>query len=578
MSRPRLGLRREAPILMPAALALFAILGITTLVSYRVAVERFSLERQDEALRLAERIAEEASEPTPLRLDALRRALPPGAALALLDAEGATLAASGLVSEEPLPAEIAAAVRRGVAAVLDPARAGRPAVVALVPLPDAAGARTLRLELPAHALATQRRSLALLTPLVVGLTIAASIVVALFFRALLRPYEELLARARAAGGPGGRETHDELEFLVATFDRALAALGAPAGDLAPLAGTLGRELDGGFLLLDPDRRVLVATPAATELLAVPAPAPGTPLAAAFAAEPALVAELESSLAAEARVPRGTLKLGAGAEARTVGYTAEPLRGEGGRPRGWLVVLADLTEHERQEARERLADGLAQLGELSAGVAHELRNGLAALRGWIELARRRPLESAELLGEVDRESRELARVVDEFLAFARPGTRRSDRCDLVPILRRAAESAATAEVPVAFAPALGSAPISGDALLLERAFRNVVANAVRAEREAGGAGPVELALEPDAAGFRVRVADRGAGIPPPVRARLFEPFVTGRPDGVGLGLALARRIVVLHGGEIAARDREPRGTVVEILLARDASDTSGSDPA
>jgi two-component system sensor histidine kinase PilS (NtrC family) len=569
----RLGLRREAPILMPAALALFAILGVTTLVSYRVAVERFALERQNEARALAERFAERARDGR-VQLDAWRRELPPGAALALLDEAGAPVAASGLDSDEPLPPELIAGARGGVAVAYDPSATRRPAVVALVPLAGAGAARTLRLDLPAHALAAQRRSLALLTPLVVGLTIAASIVVALFLRALLRPYDTLLERARAAGpaaGPAtGAEAGDELDFLVATFDRALAALGAPAGDLAPLAGTLGRELEGGFLLLDPERRLLVATPAAIEVLEVPPPPPGSALSEAFGSEPELAGELERALAAGLRVPRGALRLAGGR--RTVGYTAEPLRGEGGRSRGWLVVVADLTEHERQEARERLADGLAQLGELSAGVAHELRNGLAALRGWIELARRRPAEAEELLGEVDRESRELTRVVDDFLAFARPGTRRREPCDLVAILGRVAAGAARPQVAVRFEPPGRPAPLEGDALLLERALRNVVANAVRAERDAGRSGPIELALEPLGDSYRITVADRGAGIPLELRPRLFEPFATGRPDGVGLGLALARRIVVLHGGEIAARDRGEGGTEVEVVLPRVVSDT------
>jgi signal transduction histidine kinase len=498
--------------------------------------------------------------------------------LALLDAEGRTVERIGAASEEEeaLAEPLAAAARAGRSAAFGPEASGWPAVVALVPLPatgDATrAARTLRLDLPAHALAAQQRTLALLTPLVLGLTIAASIVVALFFRALLRPYETLLARARAAGGGEGRpagETGDELDFLVATFDRALAALGAPAGDLAPLAGTLGRELEGGFLLLDPERRVLVATPAATELLGAPAPAPGTPLAEAFPIEPELAAELDRALLADVRVPRGTLR--ASRASRALGYTAEPLRGESGRERGWLVVLADLTQHERREARDRLAEGLAQLGELSAGVAHELRNGLAALRGWIELALRRSGsdELPDLLAEIDRESRELARVVDDFLAFARPGTRRDERFDLGALLARVAAGAG--EAGAGESPAIElrlpaeTAHLAGDPSLLERALRNVAANALRAERDAGRPGPVVIELAGETDAWRIRIADRGAGIPAEVRARLFEPFATGRPDGVGLGLALARRIVVLHGGEIAARDRPGGGTEVEILL-------------
>jgi signal transduction histidine kinase len=176
---------------------------------------------------------------------------------------------------------------------------------------------------------------------------------------------------------------------------------------------------------------------------------------------------------------------------------------------------------------------------------------------------------DLIAEIDRESRQLARVVDDFLAFARPGTLRSEPCDLVAIARRIVDRAGAGRVTLTAPPA--PAPFAGDALLVERALGNVVDNALRAHAEAGVGAPVELCLEPAASSWRIAVVDRGAGIPESIRPQLFEPFATGRPDGVGLGLALARRIVVLHGGEIAVESREPAGTAVEIRLPRDDSE-------
>lgn len=416
VSRPRLDLRREAPILLPATLVLFAGLALATLGAYRAAVDRFATERAGEALALAQKLAADAPRALPFRLDALQRSLPPGAGLTLLGADGRRRGSAGAISDDELPAALLAEARRGAAVAFGPERAGFPAVVACAPLAVDGEAYLLRVDLPARALAAQRRSVALLTPLVLGLSLAAIVLVALFLRALLRA----------------------------------------------------------------------------------------------------------------------------------------------------------------EARVRLTEGLAQLGELSAGVAHELRNSVAAISGWVALARREPLQpaAADCLEEIDRESRQLARVVGDFLTFARPGSRRLERADLAAILRRAAQ-APEGGVPVDLRLPAGEATLAGDEQLLERAFRNLVTNAIEATREAGATAPVEIELTPRTGGWQVDVRDRGAGIPATLKERLFEPFATGRAEGVGLGLALARRIVLLHEGTIEAADREAGGTRFRVELPADISDTKGS---
>jgi len=561
-SAPRpLSLRREAPIVLPLALLLFAVLAGVTLAFYRAGVARLADERAAEALALAERLLEEAPHPAPARLELWRARLPPGAALALVDRHGQLLALAGAVEGALSPDLVVSALADG-RATAGPAQLGGPQVVALVRLAEPDEAALLRLDLPAAALAGEQRALAVLTPLVAGLAAATAFVVILFFRAALRPYEALLERARAAAGAEESAARDELDFLLATFDRALAVIGTPGGDLEPLAGTLGHSLDGGFLLLDPDRRVLVTTPAAAELLAQASPAAGTPLAEAFAGAPEVARAIAAGLAESGGSAFHTLRLPGGSEGdRVLGFTAEPLRGEGGRLRGWLVVLADRTESERESARERLAEGLAQLGELAAGVAHELRNGLAALGGWLALARRRPQapETAECLDEMARESAQLERVVDEFLAFARPGTRRLERCDLAEIARRAAADPLFSPPGTRLALPEPGAALLGDPGLLERAVRNLISNAVAAEREAGRAEPVEIAVARDATGWHVTVEDRGRGVPAELGDALFEPFVSGRAGGVGLGLALVRRIALLHRGAIRCLAREGGGS-------------------
>jgi len=120
-----------------------------------------------------------------------------------------------------------------------------------------------------------------------------------------------------------------------------------------------------------------------------------------------------------------------------------------------------------------------------------------------------------------------------------------------------------------------APLAGDPLLLERAVRNLLANAVDAARAAGADEPVELALGTAGGGWELAVEDRGAGVPAALAARLFEPFVSGRPGGVGLGLALARRIAVLHGGELDFAPREGGGSRFALRLPAHVADNSAT---
>jgi signal transduction histidine kinase len=579
---PRLtgGLRRETPLLLAGALAVFVALEGFTLLGYRGAIERFASDRRAEAESIAARIAREAQRRGHGRIEELAPLAPPGSGLALFDAQGTVLDAIGFAQPPTLAVAGLTPQTQSGAAAVGPLPGEEAPIVALAPFVAGGVRRYVRLDLATPALAAERRGLAWLTPAVLGLSVGAALVVLLFLRALSRPYEALLARAREAGAPvDGR---DELAGLVATFDRALAALAPGRSGLDGLREALGSDLDGGFLLLDREGTLLAATPAAAELLDLPALETGAPVARALADRPELAALLERTVRGGEPLPRGAVRIERrdhGEREATLGVTAEPLRGEGGRPRGWLVVVADLTEIERHAARERLAEGLAQLGELSAGVAHELRNSLATLSGWVALARRSDLPegAAEALAEIARETEQISRVVADFLAFARPGTRRLDTLELAAVVARAAADPRLEDPGVKVRTA-GAAPFTGDAELLERALRNLLLNAVEAQRTAGRSEPVVLALGARGEDWEITVDDRGGGLPEEVRAHLFEPFTSGRAGGAGLGLALARRIVVLHGGSLSLEDLEGGGTRARMLLPRVQIVTEGSNSA
>ena len=227
----------------------------------------------------------------------------------------------------------------------------------------------------------------------------------------------------------------------------------------------------------------------------------------------------------------------------------------------LVFAAGLGLALRALERARVAHGraerLAAVGQMAAMVAHEVRNPLGTLRGQVELARERlpadapPRERerfAEMLVEIDR----LNRLTEEFLGLARDTPLARDELDLAALATALAgelEPVATeagARIDVS-APA--PAAVRGDADKLRQAIRNLVLNAIQV-----GARAVRVEVAAERAGARLTVSDDGPGVPAALATTLFEPFVTARRGGSGLGLAVARRVAEGHGGTLALESR------------------------
>ncbi len=584
MRRPqKLGARREILILLPATLLLLVLISTFALLSLRSALHRWQEERRDEAAAIAGRLVRQlGGHPLPAEADLARLAEPVralGGALALTDGKGATLAQIGPFSG------LGPAGRAGdPAGSWGPLLTGGDSVAARVPLRGAG--RNLVVELPAAALASQLRAVRWLTLIVLPVN-AALLLLALFsLQQFLGPWERLLARAeQAAGTRSGDE--DEVDFLLATFERALAdapVTTEPAGgedDLAALERTLAPSLQSGLLLLDRQGEVLALNDLGAALLGLPpfrppvrsGPPSGPGVRELLASRPEVLALVEAAIASESRIQREEIGIespgaeGTGNRRTILGLSVHPLRRVDGGVRGHLVLFADLTEARQRREQARLAEGLSQLGEMAAGVAHELRNGLATLRGYLTLIDRQPDGGSvgEYLAEMRRETGHLERVASDFLEFARPGSARLQPVALDELLARAASDPALEGFGVTIAGETARVA-SGDEPLLSRALRNLLLNAAEAERRSGSEGPLEIEVEKTSEDFlAISIRDRGPGVPAEIRERLYQPFVTGRPGGVGLGLALAYRIATLHGGTLDLADREGGGTVATLLL-------------
>jgi two-component system, NtrC family, sensor histidine kinase HydH len=214
-----------------------------------------------------------------------------------------------------------------------------------------------------------------------------------------------------------------------------------------------------------------------------------------------------------------------------------------------------------------ASQLSALGELAAGLAHEIRNPLGSIRGTAEIVRdpttpltQRDEFAAILIQEVDR----LNQVVTNFLNFARPAPAGKNRYDLNRLLEELVEFTAAecqrnrVEVSLRFAE-LPLMPMDSDQL--RQVFLNLILNAVQAMPDGGS---LELATQRQEAALLVAVSDSGPGISPAILPKIFNPFFTTRPTGNGLGLAISQRIVQAHGGQIEV-DSHELGTTFRVLL-------------
>ncbi len=559
MSKPGaskgVGQRREILILLPVSLMILVLLSTFALQAYRSTVDLLVEERQAEAERLARQLAGQLDAAGVPTADELRRGFPIAAAVAILDQEGSVLVATGA------PPVAAPGFWRGApreASVRGIARIRR-------------GDRTLTaaVDLPAAVLRSRQHSLRILAPVLLSVNGAVTVLVLFFLRRFLAPFEGLLERARDAGQEVPER--DEVVFLVETFDRALAALAdrGEVDELEALEGALSQSLESGVLLCDAAGSVVTLNEIGAALLEIEPPSPGQALETVLGRHRELSQLLRGAVRREQTVQRRECTLVGSRGERTLGVTAHPLRRDDHEVRGFLVMFADLTEAQKEMKQRQLVDSLSQLGELTAGVAHEMRNGLATLRGYLTLIDRDPKQESILdyLSEMRRESDHLERVLEDFLTFARPGSVRPREVDLAALVRRSSSDPALGEAAVELIePAEpGELSVQGDAQLLERAVRNLLSNAVEAQREAGAADPVEVRVEAAGEGVEVLVLDRGPGLSEQAREKLFDPFFTERPGGVGMGLALTRRIVLLHSGRVRLEDRRGGGTRASMWL-------------
>lgn len=332
-----------------------------------------------------------------------------------------------------------------------------------------------------------------------------------------------------------------------------------------------RSITSGVLTVGPDGSVATANPAAERILAssevelVP-----KPISSLFRDDGGIGADVERVLSG--RLPlalRETTVITHSGREVHVQATTSRMRAVGGGILGAVLTLEDVSDIRVLTERLIRADRLAAMGELTAGVAHEVRNPLGVIRASVQLledancdATRIHESTTVIKQEIDR----LDRVIKALLDFGRPSRPTFVQTDLNEVLDDVVlftnRFAKQADVAIETEFDADTPTVFADPDQLKQVFLNLVTNAVQAMGEVGG--KIVIRTWKDGDYVRVSVADDGPGIPAEDLSKVFDPFFTKRAEGTGLGLTIVHRIIDAHDGHIEV-DSSPDGTTFTLSL-------------
>jgi signal transduction histidine kinase len=260
----------------------------------------------------------------------------------------------------------------------------------------------------------------------------------------------------------------------------------------------------------------------------------------------------------------------------LGFTLSPLKDRRDMTIGQILVFTDLTHLKAFEAQMELRAKLSSLGEISAGIAHELRNPMGVIAGYIKLLTKKADNSLKLT--VDAISKEVVvmdRIISDFLSFTRPVELTISDIDLKAIIENCTTTIINKRIDIKLRLDMNGLPvIKGDEVLLRQAFTNLIQNAVEAMPQ-GGELTVKASPSAGSSGdfLDVSISDTGHGITENIKEKIFIPFFTTKESGTGLGLAIVHNIVVAHGGNISV-DSSDKGTTFRIRFPQNPISPSG----
>jgi two-component system sensor histidine kinase PilS (NtrC family) len=359
-------------------------------------------------------------------------------------------------------------------------------------------------------------------------------------------------------------------YLAHSLRRAEASLEGErtaSARLFAISADVLRSVDSGVLAADGEGKVVLANPAARRILASLEPLEGRflgellPLEGVEWTEVMRRLSLGSSVRMDGTIGGGTTPLGC---------TVSKLTDAGGKMVGVVVHFRDLTEAREAARRERLRERMEAVGEMAAGIAHEIRNPLASISGSAQVLGKVPSldpKERKLSRIIVEESRRLSDIVESFLGFARPPDPQRGPCDIALTLDEtlalfANSPEVTERHRIATAIERHPKPLIADERQLRQAFFNLARNAIQAMPQGG---TMRVAARPEGSEYVIRWSDEGVGMEPHQIQEIFQPFKAFRKGGTGLGLAVVYSIVSDHQGDIRVESAVGKGTTFTLRI-------------
>ncbi len=429
----------------------------------------------------------------------------------------------------------------------------------------------------------------LLTAFIVALFLSL-VCIAWLLRWLLRPYTQLIGEAKRAPVEHSGTTQNEAEFVLETFQSVLAQLQAQRKELERLTAEASQRADSaekfserivasmptGLVAFDSSGHATVINSPAGTLLETNTI--GDHFRNVFQKAPDLARLVDDCLTTGKLFRREEINAvnGLGHQKR-LGATVAPIDpATPGTARGVLCLLTDITEVTRLREQVALKRNLESLGEMSAGLAHEFKNAIAALHGYAQFLQsvdhdeRGRTAASGLLQEV----RNLSEMVTAFLNFARPQPLQLEDISLDELISDSARELtslfADRRVELILADDAKGISIQADARMLRQALVNLVRNAAEAipEENLDRRVIISTSVEPgqrDESWVTIMIRDTGKGIPTANLPKIFIPFFTTKSTGHGVGLALAHRVIAEHGGTLTAANCNDGGALFTVRL-------------
>jgi PAS domain S-box-containing protein len=353
------------------------------------------------------------------------------------------------------------------------------------------------------------------------------------------------------------EDRSDVSFVVDTFHELVARLKENERELDQLrkraedraeevesySDNIVRSVPSGVVSLDNDLRLTKVNNAAAVILRYrPEDIVGRPYHEVFRSPLKELIEMRKSL------KRGEyLYENAAGEKRWIGLNMSSLFNRNGETIGQILIFTDLTELKSLEKQIRLREWLSSLGEISLGIAHELRNPMAVISGYAKiLSRKEDISSIPEVETIMKEINVMDRIIGDFLSFAKPITPNMMDVDIKEIVENILEHILKDRDDIKPDTILKDYTLKGDEVLLRQAFYNLIRNAVEAMPDGG---ILTIIAKREGHSLLIAVSDTGRGIPEEIREKVFLPFYTTRESGTGLGLAIVHKNVSLLGGTV-----------------------------